>query len=164
MPSPATPEDHPSSDHHHLSPEHLAAFRALLESHRRLTTTIEARQAIRDLPLNQYDVLVHLSEAPLRRLRMQELSEAVLLSKSGMSRLVERMEHAGLVYREVDPGDGRGIHAVLTERGLAALLDALPAHRRDVIELFADLMSTDEAIMLARVLTRVRDRAARTRN
>lgn len=144
-----------------LSDVHLGAFRALLETHRRLVDAIEARLAVRDLPLSQYDVLVQLSEAEGRRLRMQELAERVLLSKSGLTRLVDRMEAAGYVEREIAKDDARGINAVLTDKGLAALEAAVPAHKDDVVDLFACVMSEQEAAMLTDVLDRVRRRAER---
>ena len=144
-----------------LSDAHLDAFRALLETHRRLVDAIEARLASRDLPLSQYDVLVQLSEADERRLRMQELAERVLLSKSGLTRLVDRMESAGYVTREIAKDDARGINAVLTDRGLAALEAAVPAHKQDVVDLFACEMSEDEATILTDILRRVQQRAER---
>lgn len=143
-----------------LSDVHLHAFRMLLETHRRLIDAVEARLAIRDLPLMQYDVLVQLSEAEDRRLRMQDLAERVLLSKSGLTRLVDRMETAGYVTREIATSDARGVYAVLTNRGLASLEAAVPAHRQDVVELFASAMTEDEANHVTGVLRRVRDRSA----
>lgn len=144
-----------------LSDAHLTAFRALLETHRRLVDAIEDRLASRDLPLSQYDVLVQLSEATDQRLRMQDLADRVLLSKSGLTRLVDRMESAGYVTREIAEDDARGINAVLTDRGLAALEAAVPAHKQDVVDLFACEMSEDEARALTDVLRRVQRRAER---
>ena len=77
--------------------------------------------AARGLPLSRYDVLLNLAEAPGGRLRMQELSASVLLSKSGLSRLVDRMVAAGLVRRERCEDDRRGWFAVLTDQGRSAL-------------------------------------------
>lgn len=144
-----------------LSPTHLEAFRTFLEANRRLVDAVEARLAERDLPLSHYDVLVHLSEAPGHRLRMQELADNVLLSKSGLSRLVDRLEAAGHVRREPCPDDARGVNAVLTRAGLQALEDAVPGHQDDVEELFASQLSVEEARALTRLLARVRDRAMR---
>src|SRR3954470_13791015 len=70
-------------------------------------------------PLGWYDVLLELSVAPEQRLRMHELARAVVLSRSGLSRLVDRLERAGLLRREADPADRRGSFAVLTEEGAA---------------------------------------------
>lgn len=143
-----------------LPATHLAAFRTFLESYRRLMDAIERRQSERELPLNFYDVLVQLSEAPGGRLRMRELASRVMLSRSGLTRLVDRMERDGLVEREPATTDARGVHAVLTQHGLDALVAAVPAHRDDVIELFGSLLTTSEARQLTRILGRIRDRAA----
>lgn len=155
------PPEASNSQSDDLSDNHLCAFRMLLEAHRRLVDAVDARLATRDLPLMQYDVLVQLSEAEDHRLRMQELAERVLLSKSGLTRLVDRMEAAGRVTREIATSDARGVFAVLTDSGLAALEAAVPAHRQDVVDLFASAMTEDEADHLAVVLGRVRDRSVR---
>ena len=103
-------------------PGHLAAWRALLETHAAVTELL-ARElsAERGLPLKAYDVLLNLAEAPEGRLRMQELSASVLLSKSGLSRVVDRMEESGLVRRERSEDDRRGWFTVLTEHGRSTL-------------------------------------------
>ena len=94
-------------------PERLAVWRLLLETHAavvdRLSRELEAES---DLPLTWYDVLLQLSGAPGGRLRMRDLAEAVLLSRSGLTRLVDRMEAAGLVCREAHPSDGRALPGV----------------------------------------------------
>ena len=85
-----------------------------------------------DLPLPSYDVLVQLSEAPGRRLRMTELADRVLLSRSGLTRLVDRLARDGLVERQACPDDARGTLAVLTDAGLERLRTAWPTHLRGV--------------------------------
>jgi DNA-binding MarR family transcriptional regulator len=137
-------------------PGHLAAWRALLETHAAVTELL-ARELVaeRGLPLSRYDVLLNLAEAPGGRLRMQELSESVLLSKSGLSRLVDRMEEAGLVRRERCEDDRRGWFTVLTERGRSALRRAAPIHLRGIQEHFARHLDGEEARVLATVLARV---------
>lgn len=134
----------------------LEAWRAFLEAHARVTEVLarELREE-EDLPLTWYDVMVHLSEAPEHRLRMQDLADAVLLSKSGLTRLVDRMQKAGLVCREACPSDRRGTFALLTDRGLAALRAAAPTHVRGVQEHFSAHLSDDEAATLAQVLRRM---------
>ncbi len=144
-----------------LSPSHLQAFRSLLEAHARLLDALNVRFRDRDISLTFYDVLVHLSEAPDRRLRMQELADRVLLSKSGLTRLVDRMQREGLVRREASDTDARGINAVLTDHGLATLEAAVPAHRQDLVELLASVLDEDEADQLTELLVRIRDRALR---
>lgn len=142
-----------------LGSTHLEAFRTLLAAYRRLMDEVQRRQDARSLPLNQYEVLVHLSEAPGWCLRMQELANSVLLSKSGLTRLVDRMEQAGYVARQSVPGDARGVHASMTDAGFAALVEAVPHHQQDVVELFASHLSQDEAATLATLLERIRDGA-----
>jgi len=137
-------------------PGHLAAWRALLETHAAVTELL-ARElsSERGLPLKAYDVLLNLAEAPEGRLRMQELSSSVLLSKSGLSRVVDRMEEGGLVRRERSEDDRRGWFAVLTERGRSTLRRAAPIHLRGIQEHFARHVDDDEARVLAVVLGRV---------
>ena len=79
-------------------------------------------------------MLVQLVEAPERRLRMSELAERVLLSRSGLTRLVDRLEREGLVRREACDDDARGLFTVLTDDGLARLREASPMHLRGVAE------------------------------
>jgi DNA-binding MarR family transcriptional regulator len=137
-------------------PGHLAAWRALLETHAAVTELL-ARELVaeRGLPLSRYDVLLNLAEAPGGRLRMQELSGSVLLSKSGLSRLVDRMEEAGLVRRERCEDDRRGWFTVLTEQGRSALRRAAPIHLRGIQEHFARHLDDEEARVLATALARV---------
>ncbi|MBY5163549.1 MarR family winged helix-turn-helix transcriptional regulator [Salsipaludibacter albus] len=142
-----------------LSPSHLQAFRSLLEAHARLLVALDDRFRDREISLTFYDVLVHLSEAPDRRLRMQELAQRVLLSKSGLTRLVDRMEQGNLVRREASDRDARGINAVLTDHGLATLEAAVPAHRQDLVDLVSSVIDEREADELAELLGRIRDRA-----
>lgn len=87
-----------------------------------------------DLPLASYDVLVQLAEAPERRLRMTELAGAVLLSRSGLTRLVDRLTSEALVTRQVCEDDARGTYAVITDRGIARLRKASKVHLRGVEE------------------------------
>lgn len=139
-----------------LDPTRMAAWRAFLEAHRRTTARLARElQDDEDLPLTWFDVLVQLSEAPSGSLRMQELAERVLLSQSGLTRLVDRLEAEGLVERRRCPEDGRGTLATLTRPGLARLRRAWPTHAAGVRTAFADLLTTEEAEVLARALGRV---------
>jgi DNA-binding MarR family transcriptional regulator len=134
----------------------MAAWRGFLEAHRRVMDVLETElRQHEDLPLAWYDVLVQLSESPTRSLRMQGLADAVLLSKSGLTRLVDRMEAAGLVERAPCEDDGRGIMAVLTDRGYQRLRDAAPTHVAGVRAHFADLLRPGEANVLAQALGRI---------
>lgn len=125
--------------------ERLEAWRLFLEAHAYVIDLLEDEmRADEDLPLAWYDVLVHLSEAPEGRLRMQDLAEAVLLSKSGLTRLVDRMEEAGLVSRRACPTDRRGTYAQVTVEGRATLRRSAPAHIRGVREHFTDHLTESE--------------------
>lgn len=140
----------------------LAAWRAFLEAHAAVTRVLEAELvAERELPLAWYDVLVQLSEASGGRLRMQELARRVLLSKSGLTRLCDRMEEAGLVSRRPCGDDGRGVEAALTARGRTVLKRAAPVHLRGVQAHFAGKLNEEEARTLASTAERI-TAAART--
>ncbi len=117
----------------------LVVWQSFLRAHARITRTLEAELiAEQRLSLAAYDVLVQLAEAPQHRLRMTELADAVLLSRSGVTRLVDRLERAGLVGRERADGDGRGIVAVLTPAGLERLRMASGTHLAGVAKHFAE--------------------------
>lgn len=104
------------------------------------------------LTLIDYEVLARLSEAPLRRLRMTELAEGALLSKSRLSHQISRMEKEGLVRREPCETDGRGFFAVLTDAGWDKLLQAAPTHVRDVREAFVTPLSREQLESLGEAL------------
>lgn len=142
--------------HTSVPPRQLAAWRAFLEAHARTVEVLtrELRDA-EDLPLTWYDVLVQLNEAPERRLRMQELADAVVLSKSGVTRLIDRMERDGLVHRSRCPDDRRGTYAELTPAGLARLRDSAPTHLEGVRAHFSAHLDDEEAATLERLLTRL---------
>ena len=104
------------------APDHVAAWRALLTAHAELTEGIDAALREADvIPLRWYDALLALYEAPDRRLRLAELARAALLSRSGLTRLVDRLEEARLLAREPCEDDARGAYAALTPDGLQAL-------------------------------------------
>ena len=112
-----------------LSREELTSWRAFLRAHAVITRALEVELlADQELSLAAYDVLVQLVEAPEHRLRMTELAEAVLLSRSGVTRLVDRLERAALVSRCPVAGDGRGVAAQITEAGVARLRAASRTH------------------------------------
>lgn len=110
------------------------------------------------LALADYEILVRLSEQPDARMRMSQLAEDVASSKSRVSHQVRRMERAKLVRREDCPSDGRGVFAVLTERGSALLEEAAPTHLRGVRTHLVDLVSEQERAVLREVFERVGER------
>lgn len=106
------------------------------------------------MPLSWYDVLVQLAEAPDRRLRMTELADRVLLSRSGLTRLVDRLTATGLVSRQADPSDARGTFTVLTDDGLNRLREAAPTHLRGIGEYMSHL-SAEELDVLGGLLAKL---------
>lgn len=142
--------------------DRMAAWRAFLDAHAKVTDVLT--QELRDtegVPLTWYDVLVQLLEAPDHRLRMQELADAVVLSKSGLTRLIDRMEAEGLVRRAKCPTDRRGTYAEMTEAGLELLRATAPTHLTGVAQHFTSYLDDDEAATMARVLRRIADAASR---
>src|SRR5918997_6629078 len=118
-----------------LSPAELGAWRGMLRAHTALVRALDAElEAAHDLPLSHYDVLIYLRAAPGRRLRMAELANSVLLSRSGVTRLVDRLEREGLIERDACTDDGRGLFAVLTDKGDELLSRARPTHLAGVRE------------------------------
>jgi len=105
-------------------------------------------------------VLITLESAPGRKRRMAELADSVLLSRSGMTRLVDRLAKEELLERDLCTDDGRGCYAVLTEKGAELLATARPTHLDGVRERFLRHFSTDEMVMLASMWERVLPGAA----
>jgi DNA-binding MarR family transcriptional regulator len=133
-----------------LGPEELAAWRGFLRVQSSLFHQLDAElSATHDLSLRSYEVLLLLEDAPQRRLRMADLSRSVLLSASGMTRLVDRLERDGLVGRERCPEDGRGYFAVLTAEGDRRLQEARVTHLAGVRRLFLDRLDGDDLKRLA---------------
>ena len=147
----STPEPPPD-----MPPAQLEAWRTFLEAHARSVEVLtrELKEA-EGLPLTWYDVLVQLHEAPEHRLRMQELADAVLLSKSGVTRLVDRMEREGLVSRRRCADDRRGTFAELTDAGRQRLRATAPTHLEGVQRYFTALLDDAEAETLTTLLSRV---------
>lgn len=134
----------------------MTAWRAFLSTHAMITRRLEAElMTEEDLPLASYDVLVQLAEAPDRRLRMTELAGAVLLSRSGLTRLVDRLTRDGLVTRQACEDDARGTYAVLTQDGLARLRKASRVHLRGVEDHMTGRLTEDELMTLTRLLRRL---------
>ena len=120
-----------------LDEEQLAAWRAFLRAHSTMLRRIGRDLEEADLPpLPWYDVLAALRDAKGRRLRQVELAERVLLSNSGLSRLVDRIEQAGLVRRVSCPTDRRSFHVELTDSGAEMLERMWPVYMRGIAEDF----------------------------
>jgi DNA-binding MarR family transcriptional regulator len=144
-----------------LDPDELGAWRGFLRVHSRLTRELDAElAAAHKLPLSSYEVLLFLNDAPDGQLRMAQLADSVLLSPSGLTRLVDRLEKAGLVRRESCPSDRRGFEAVITDEGRAALAEARPTHLAGVRKRFLEHFSTEEMRVLGSYWNRVLEGAA----
>jgi len=138
--------------------DELAAWRLFLESASALIDILDAElQEQSGISLRWYDVLVHLEEAPDGRLRMNELARQIVASKSGLTRVVDGMERAGLVQRERPASDRRVIEVVATPKGLEVLGAARPPHRDALQRHFARHLDNQDVKALARALRKVRD-------
>jgi DNA-binding MarR family transcriptional regulator len=139
-----------------LSPLQLAGWTALLRAHSAATRELERRLADgHGLTLTDYDVLVRLAQAPGGRLRPAELARAVLLTRSGVTRLVQGLERDGLVERVACPDDLRGSFVSLTRQGRDVLRQASRTHLHGVGELFAGRFDPAELRLLAGLLDRL---------
>jgi len=134
----------------------VALWRNFLTAHAAAIDRIEDDLSEAEvLPLSWYDVLLALYEAPECRLRMHELASAILITRGGLTRLVARIENAGLLRREPDPADKRGLYASLSDEGLEALRSAWPVYARGIAEHFGRHLSDEEVEVIDRAFRRV---------
>lgn len=139
-----------------LTGRELAAWRGMLRVHASLLRTMDADlSATHGIGLRSYEVLLHLDDADRHRLRMSDLCRSVLLSASGVSRLVDRLERDRLVRRQRCSEDGRGYWAVLTAAGEVKLGEARPTHLAGVRRLFLRHFDDAELARLAGYWDRV---------
>jgi len=141
-----------------LTSQEQRAWRAYLAATRLLSARLD-RELVRDaqLPHAYYELLVRLSEAPGRRLRMSQLADAADSSRSRLSHAVARLEEAGWVIREVCPTDRRGAVALLTDAGFAALAAAAPGHADAVRTHVFDLLTPDQVEQLREICETIAD-------
>jgi DNA-binding MarR family transcriptional regulator len=130
-------------------------WRTFLRAHAQVMRELE-RELFADtgMPLGWYDVLLTLAEAPERRLRMAELADRVLLSRSGLTRLIDRLQAEGLVRREPSPDDARGTFTVLTAEGIGRLRRAAPVHLAGIQSHWLAHFNDDELRELGALLRR----------
>jgi len=134
----------------------VAAWRALLLAQNAVLRAIEAELARAGLiPLTWYDVLLELNAAPGRRLRMQELTARVVLSRARVSRLVDELAGRGYVERQPDPNDGRACFAALTPAGQTAFRQAAPVYLAGIERHFTRHLAEDEQCAIVTGLQRV---------
>lgn len=154
VPTKSTPTSTPIATP--LSGDELGAWRGFLRSHATLVHELDAElRETHGLPLAHYDVMVNLEAAEAGSLRMRDLADAVLLSRSGLTRLVDRMEADGLIERRDCPSDARGQFAVLTDAGRATLAEARVTHLAGVRRRFLSTFDAEELAWLAGAWDRV---------
>jgi len=135
---------------------YLQMWRSFLGAHSTVVKYLERRLLEQHgLPLAWLDVLFQLGDSPDGRLRMGELAQSVLLTRSGITRIVDRMTKAELVHREPCPDDRRGYYAVITQMGRDTIQKVGPDHSRDAWESFLGHITDDEAAVLSQVFERV---------
>jgi DNA-binding MarR family transcriptional regulator len=145
-----------------LDKQELAAWRGMLRIHSALTRALDAELTERHgLPLTSYEVLLFLADAPGGRMRMSELADSVLLSRSGLTRLVDRLERDGLLEREPCEEDARGYFAAITDSGRTLFDEARRTHLAGVRERFVDRLSRDDLRTLGELWEKVAPGAAR---
>jgi DNA-binding MarR family transcriptional regulator len=160
MPSPATTQVPP------LTPRdaRLAPWRAFVTAQAHVSRRLdEDLRAEHGLSLQEYVALLILVEAPERRLRMGRLADALTLSKSGATRLIDRLVDDGLVARVTCPSDLRGAEAALTEAGVNRLRTAAPTHLRGIADYFLSAIDRDDIETVERTMKSVADRACASR-
>jgi len=134
----------------------LEAWIRFLRAHAATTRALSARlEAEHGLTLNDYDVLVQLYYAPGHRLRRIDLARTVLLTASGITRLLDGLERTGWVGKERCASDARVTYAVLTKTGLVKFAEAQASHLSDIEELFGSRFSCEERLVLAELLGRL---------
>jgi DNA-binding MarR family transcriptional regulator len=139
-----------------LDNRELRAWRGLLRVHAQLSKALDAQlEAAHELPLTSYEVLMYLSDAEGGRMRMHDLASSVLLSRSGLTRLVDRLERDGYLERCSCAHDARGAFAVLTPAGREKLEAARETHLAGVRELFLSHFSDEELDALGAAWERV---------
>ncbi len=145
-----------STNSSRLTPVEIDAWRGMLRAHADLVSGLDAElRAAHELSLHEYEVLLVLAGAPEQRLRMTELAAAVVLSQSGLTRLVDRLVLAGSVERTRCETDRRGLNAQLTEAGEARFAEARPTHLAGVRARFVDRFDESELRLLAGFWERV---------
>ncbi|MFZ0042736.1 MAG: MarR family transcriptional regulator [Solirubrobacteraceae bacterium] len=138
-----------------LADHELAAWRGMLEVHARVTQQLDAQMhAEHGLAVSAYEVLMFLDEAPEHHMRMSDIAESVLLSRSGCTRLVDRLVELGYVTRCAATTDGRGLYAELTEAGQEKIDAARATHLEGVRRFFLDHLTATDQIALGDIWAR----------
>lgn len=154
-PAPPRPDASPTGSAA-LGERELGAWRGFLRAHREVVTHLdEELQRAHDLPLSSYEVLLYLAEADDGRLRMGELADRLLLSRSGLTRLIDRLERRGLVVRERCQEDARGFFARITPQGRDLFAASRPDHLDGVRRHFLSRLDPIDLDRLASIWRRL---------
>ncbi len=140
-----------------LSPVEMKAWRSYIIASRRLLEALDNDLDGHDLSMPDYEILAALSDAPDRKMRMSELAEIGLLSRSRLSHRMKVMEKAGWVKREACPSDKRGYFAVMTPKGWKAIVAAAPDHVESVRERFVNHLSKEDQENLFIIFSRIQE-------
>jgi DNA-binding MarR family transcriptional regulator len=135
--------------------DRVTAWAGVLRVHAAVVPRLERALAAVGMPLSWYDVLLELSSAPDRRLRMTELGARAVLSRERVSRVVDELERAGLVRRDRNPDDGRSLLAAITDDGRARLRAAAPVYLDGIAQHFGADLDDEEARVIGTALLRV---------
>jgi DNA-binding MarR family transcriptional regulator len=152
-----SPVNTPSSHADSFTPQELTAWRGLREVHARVIHRLDVQmQAVHGQTLSQSEVLILLSDAPGQRMRMTALAEGLLISRSGCTRLVGRLETLGYVTRRAATDDRRGLYAQLTDTGRHVMRPARATYRESVRAAFLDRLRATDQVALGDIWSRVR--------
>ena len=141
-----------------LSPKEEKAWRSYIVASRRMWDAMECDLSPHELSMSDYEILVRLSEAPDRQVRMTELADSAMISKSRLSHRMKVMEKAGWVRREMCKFDKRGQFAIMTEKGWKAIVKAAPDHVASIRGRFMDHLTAKDQEDLARIFDRVSEK------
>ncbi|TRZ73234.1 MAG: MarR family transcriptional regulator [Streptomycetaceae bacterium] len=138
-----------------LNSTEMTAWRSYIIASRRMLEALDSDLDGHDLSMADYEILAQLSDAPERKMRMSELAEIALLSRSRLSHRIKVMEKAGWVKREACPSDKRGYFAVMTAKGWKAIVAAAPDHVESVRTRFVDHLNKSDQEVLAQIFSRI---------
>ena len=140
-----------------LSPREMKAWRSYIIASRRLLEALDNDLDGHELSMADYEVMAQLSEAPGRRMRMSELADVAMVSKSRLSHRMKVMEKAGWIRREECAEDRRGSWAIMTDKGWKAIVAAAPDHVASVRKRFIDQLSVKEQENLSAIFAHLTD-------
>ena len=138
-----------------LTPVEMKAWRNYIIASRHLLEALDTDLVGHDLSMPDYEILAQLSDAPGRKMRMSELAEIAMLSRSRLSHRMKVMERAGWIRRESCPEDKRGYFAVMTPKGWKAIVAAAPDHVESVRTRFIDHLTRADQVALAQIFEKV---------